>query len=54
MRQGWTRNSMKVGDKVTVEGSLAKDGSPTGNARTVVLEATGQRLFAASSQGNTP
>ena len=54
MRQGWTRNSMKVGDKVTVEGSLAKDGSPTGNARTVVLEATGKRLFAASSQGNTP
>ena len=54
MRQGWTRNSMKIGDKVTVEGSLAKDGSPTGNARSVVLEATGQRLFAASSQGNTP
>ena len=54
MRQGWTRNSMKVGDKVTVEGSLAKDGSPTGNARTVVLESTGKKLFAASSQGNTP
>ena len=54
MRQGWTRNSMKIGDKVTVEGSLAKDGSPTGNARSVVLEATGQKLFAASSQGNTP
>ena len=54
MRQGWTRNTMKIGDKVTVEGSLAKDGSPTGNARTVVLEATGKRLFAASSQGQTP
>jgi hypothetical protein len=54
MRQGWTRNSMKVGEKVTVDGSLAKDGSPTGNARTVVLESTGKRLFAASSQGNTP
>jgi len=52
MRQGWTRNSMKVGDVVTVEGSLAKDGSPTGNARTVVLN--GKRLFAASSQGATP
>ena len=54
MRQGWSRNSMKVGEKVTVEGSLAKDGSPTGNARIVVLESTGKRLFAASSQGNTP
>jgi Family of unknown function (DUF6152) len=54
MRAGWTRNSMKIGDKVTVEGSLAKDGSPTGNARSVVLEATGKRLFAASSQGTNP
>ena len=54
MRQGWTRNSMKIGDVVSVEGSLAKDGSHTGNARVVVLEKTGQRLFAASSQGSTP
>ena len=54
MRNGWTRNSMKAGDVVSVEGSLAKDGSPTGNARTVILSKTGQRLFAASSQGVTP
>ncbi|HLG55623.1 MAG TPA: DUF6152 family protein [Vicinamibacterales bacterium] len=53
MRAGWTRNTMKIGDKVTVEGSLAKDGSPTGNARAVVLTETGKRLFAASSQGTT-
>jgi hypothetical protein len=53
MRAGWTRNTMKVGDSVTVEGSLAKDGSPTGNARAVTMSETGQRLFAASSQGNT-
>jgi hypothetical protein len=51
MRAGWTRNTMKVGDKVTVEGSLAKDGSHTGNARSVTLAETGKRLFAASSQG---
>ncbi len=51
MRAGWTRNTMKIGDQVTVEGSLAKDGSHTGNARAVVMTATGQRLFAASSQG---
>jgi hypothetical protein len=49
MRQGWTRNSMKVGDMVTVEGSAAKDGSNIGNARSVTLS-TGTRLFAASSQ----
>lgn len=52
MRQGWTRNSMKIGDTVEVEGSLAKDGSPTGNARSVMMD--GKRLFAASSQGATP
>ena len=54
MRNGWTRNTMKIGDVVTVEGSMAKDGSPTGNARTVVMAKTGQRLFAGSSQGVTP
>jgi hypothetical protein len=51
MRAGWTRNTMKVGDVVTVDGSLAKDGSHTGNARSVKLASTGQKLFAASSQG---
>ena len=50
MRGGWTRNSMKVGDVVTVEGSRAKDGSNHVNARTVTLASTGQKLFAASSQ----
>jgi hypothetical protein len=50
MRQGWTRSSLKVGDVVTVEGSRAKDGSRVANARAVSL-AGGQRLFAASSQG---
>jgi Family of unknown function (DUF6152) len=49
MRQGWTRNSMKIGDEITVEGSAAKDGSNIGNARSVTLTG-GQRLFAASSQ----
>jgi uncharacterized protein DUF6152 len=50
MRNGWTRNTLKIGDVVTVEGSLARNGSPYGNARSVVLNSTGKRLFAASSQ----
>src|SRR5664279_1507110 len=33
MRQGWTRNSMKIGDSIQVGGSLAKDGSNLANAR---------------------
>jgi hypothetical protein len=54
MRNGWTRNTLKVGDIVTVEGSLARDGTPYGNARTVILASTGKRLFAASSQADNP
>ena len=50
MRQGWSRNSLKIGDEITVEGSRAKDGSNIGNAKTVTLT-DGQRLFAGSSQG---
>jgi hypothetical protein len=51
MRRGWTRDSMKIGDIVTVTGWRAKDGSPKGNARSVTLS-TGRKLFAGSSQEN--
>src|SRR5262245_1085185 len=34
MRRGWSRNSLKVGEVVTVNGSLAKDGSSLANATT--------------------
>jgi uncharacterized protein DUF6152 len=54
MRQGWTRNTLHVGDEVTVEGAQAKDGTNVGNARAVILAATGKRLFAASSQTESP
>jgi uncharacterized protein DUF6152 len=50
MRSGWSRNSLKIGEAVTVEASRAKDGSNIGNARTVTLKSSGQRLFAGSSQ----
>jgi hypothetical protein len=54
LRLGWTRNSLKLGDAVTVEGSRARDGSLHANARSMVLTSTGQRLFAGSSQGTNP
>ena len=53
-RNGWTRNSMKIGDIVIVNGSQAKSGKPHGNARSVTMASTGKKLGAASSQGNTP
>jgi hypothetical protein len=48
MRQGWTRNSMKIGDSVSVQGAMAKDGSNLANARTVKLS-DGRKLFAGSA-----
>ena len=49
MRAGWTRNSLKQGDVVSVSGSLAKDGSHLANARNVTL-GDGRKVFAASSE----
>jgi hypothetical protein len=48
LRAGWKRDSMKIGDVVVVEARRARDGSNHANAQTVVLTATGQRLFAGS------
>src|ERR1700722_1798282 len=44
MRRGWTRNSLKEGDQIVVEGYVAKDGSNLVNARTVSL-ADGRKIF---------
>jgi Family of unknown function (DUF6152) len=52
-RNGWTRNSMKIGDIVIVEGSQAKSGKPHGNARSVTMASTGKKLGAGSSEGQT-
>jgi len=53
-RNGWTRNSMKIGDIVIVDGTRAKTGLPHGNARSVTLASTGKKLGAGSSEGQTP
>ena len=47
-RQGWTREALKVGDQVTVEGYMAKDASNLANARRVTL-ADGRKVFAGSA-----
>ena len=45
IREGWTRNSLKVGDVVTVEGSGARNGSNNANAKLVILASTGKPVF---------
>ena len=47
-RNGWTRHSLQEGDDITVQGSMAKDGSNLANARTVTL-ASGKKVFAGSA-----
>ena len=51
-QRGWLRETMKVGDVVTVAGSLARDGSKRANARQVTT-ADGKTLGAASSGDST-
>jgi hypothetical protein len=50
---GWKANSLSIGDTVTIEGAMAKDGSTTANARVVTL-ADGRRVSAGSSGGDQP
>jgi Family of unknown function (DUF6152) len=56
-RRGWRRESLKLGEEVTVKGSLARNGSKRINASSVVLTSTGGRpgeaLDAASSAQTT-
>jgi len=47
IREGWRRTSLKEGDRVTIEGFLAKDGSNTANAHSVTLP-DGRKVFAGS------
>ena len=53
-RQGWTRDSLKVGEQVTVEGYLAKDGKPLADGSLhanskLITKADGRKVFVGSS-----
>src|SRR6266699_5322031 len=51
-RNGWTRDSVKVGDVVTVEGALARDGSKQASGKLVTL-ASGKKLTPPPSDART-
>jgi hypothetical protein len=53
IRQGWRRDSMKVGDRVTVRGYLARDASKTADAREVTL-ADGRKIFSGTPDDGGP
>ena len=52
-RRGWKKVDLPVGVVVTIEGFMAKDGSPTVNATTIKLP-DGRQLFAGSSGTGSP
>ncbi len=50
-RLGWTRNLLKSGDGVTVDGYVGRNRPNLANAKSVAMTGTGQKLGAASSAG---
>jgi hypothetical protein len=50
-RRGFTKDSLKTGTQIVVNGYRAKDGSLKGNGRDLTLP-DGRKLFLASSFGN--
>jgi hypothetical protein len=53
MRQGWNRNSLQPGHKITVSGFRSKTSDRIANARTVTLS-DGRQVFAGSSFDTGP
>ena len=47
-RNGWTRNQLKIGDTVTVDGIHARSGAPIANARSVILP-DGRKVFSGTA-----
>ena len=52
-RQGWTRDSLKVGDQITVDGYPAKDGAKMASAKEVTL-ADGRTVFGGTPSDKAP
>jgi hypothetical protein len=52
-RRGITKDSLKVGDTIKVQGVLAKDGSPNAASRGVTFS-DGRQVFTASAETPTP
>lgn len=53
-RGGWTRNSVKTGDRVSVEFYPLRDGSHGGGLNSVTLTDTGQKLSASFAASEKP
>jgi hypothetical protein len=52
-RNGWTKDAVKTGDEVTIEGFRAKDGTNTCNSRSMKLP-DGRTVFAGTADDGAP
>jgi hypothetical protein len=52
-RQGWSRSSLKIGDRITVLGFKARDGSNVASAREIILS-NGRKVFVGSPYDGGP
>ena len=52
-RRGWRKDSLKVGDQVTIQAFRAKVATYTANARTITL-ADGKKIFAGAADDGGP
>jgi hypothetical protein len=52
LRHGWTRNSLKPGGIVTIEGFRARDGSNLASGNTVTFNGT--KMFLGSAKSDAP
>ena len=53
-RQGWRPDTLKSGEKVTLEGFASRSGKPICNMRVVTRAATGERVFAGQANDGAP
>ena len=52
-RNGWTRDALKAGDEITIDGFRAKDGTNTCDSRLVTLP-DGSKVFAGTADDGGP
>ena len=52
-RNGWTKDAVKIGDEVTIEGFRAKDGTNTCNSRSLKMP-DGRTVFAGTADDGSP
>lgn len=53
-KNGWTRNSLHIGDSIDVEGIAARNSATQAYAKSVTLSKTGKRLFVLTARPQVP